>query len=244
MADVRAALAGFRKVFIGQLVPGENRYELVLTTRPSPPDGDLVEALRGALGDLIVREDSPIVEVEDGVAEARWHFYPPVDEREHDLFARLDWSHAVVVHERRGLMARHLYVHLPFCAHRCGYCDFVTAVGRPRRPRPLRRRAARRARARARLPGARGRDGLPRRRDADLHRACGARAAARRAARRGRGDRRGEPRDRDARARRAAAPKPRQPRLARRAELPAGPARGARACCRSGRRPARRLSST
>ena len=27
-------------------------------------------------------------------------------------------------------MARHLYVHLPFCAHRCGYCDFVTATGR------------------------------------------------------------------------------------------------------------------
>jgi oxygen-independent coproporphyrinogen-3 oxidase len=26
--------------------------------------------------------------------------------------------------------ALHLYVHLPFCAHRCGYCDFVTAVGR------------------------------------------------------------------------------------------------------------------
>jgi oxygen-independent coproporphyrinogen-3 oxidase len=24
----------------------------------------------------------------------------------------------------------HLYVHLPFCAHRCGYCDFVTATGR------------------------------------------------------------------------------------------------------------------
>ena len=29
-----------------------------------------------------------------------------------------------------GGSASHLYVHLPYCRHRCGYCDFVTVVGR------------------------------------------------------------------------------------------------------------------
>jgi oxygen-independent coproporphyrinogen-3 oxidase len=30
----------------------------------------------------------------------------------------------------RAERAKHLYVHLPFCGSRCGYCDFVTVVGR------------------------------------------------------------------------------------------------------------------
>src|SRR6516165_4478976 len=29
-----------------------------------------------------------------------------------------------------GNLPRAAYVHVPFCAHRCGYCDFAIAVGR------------------------------------------------------------------------------------------------------------------
>ena len=63
----------------------------------------------------------------------------------------------------------------------------------------------------------RGRDRLPRRRDADVHRAGRARARARRAPCRRGADGRGEPGDRDAGARRAAARARGEPRLARRA---------------------------
>ena len=79
---------------------------------------------------------------------------------------------------RNDRAVRHLYVHLPFCAHRCGYCDFVTVVGRE----GLHGRYVDALLAELEL-GARGsrraaRDGLSRRWHADLHRGRRARAAA------------------------------------------------------------------
>ena len=137
----------------------------------------------------------------------------------------------------------HLYLHLPFCAHRCGYCDFVTAVGRARPARRVRRRAARRARAGARRAGAAARDDLPRRRDADVHRAGRARAAARRAAGRRRGDGRGESGDGDARAGPASVTEPCQPCVVGRAELPAAASVRAGAARAARGRPPRRVRS-
>ena len=133
--------------------------------------------------------------------------------------------------------ARHLYVHLPFCAHRCGYCDFVTVVGRDGDHGAYVDALLAELELERGLLADERRHGLPRRRHADRHRARRARAPARRPAARRRDDRRGQPRDRHARARRAAARARRQPRLARRAELPAAPARDARAARAPGGRP-------
>jgi len=94
---VHEALAAFPDVLVGQIVPRGAGYELVLTTRHSPPGGELVAALRPALAPLVGREDSPLVEASTG-AEG-WHFYPAAGEHERELFAALDWTHAVVLHE-------------------------------------------------------------------------------------------------------------------------------------------------
>jgi hypothetical protein len=91
---VHEALLGFPDVLIGQLVPDDGCYELVLTTRASPPESALVDALRDALGPVLARDDCAL-----GREKPVWRFYPAVDERDRELFARLDWRRAVVLHE-------------------------------------------------------------------------------------------------------------------------------------------------
>ena len=101
-----------------------------------------------------------------------------------------------------------------------------------------------RARARARAARRRARDGLPRRRHADVPRAGRARAACSRRCRRADEltvEANPETVTPELAARLRA--RRRDPRLARRAELPAAPARGARAARDARRRPARLLPS-
>ena len=114
----------------------------------------------------------------------------------------------------------HLYVHLPFCAHRCGYCDFVTAVGRERPARvSMSTRSLRELElegdARARLETIFLGGGTP------TFTAPPDSCGCSRHCRRGGGDGRGEPGDGHARARRARSARPASPGLARRADLPA-----------------------
>ena len=94
---------------------------------------------------------------------------------------------------------RHLYVHLPFCAHRCGYCDFVTVVGREGWhgryvDALLAELELERGRLADRVETVFLGGGTP-----TLTDGFGAAAAPRCAARCGRGDGRGEPGDRHAR---------------------------------------------
>ena len=92
---VHDALVGIRDVLVGQLVPNGDTYELVLTTRESPPASELVELLRERLGPVVRRDDSSLV----ADREPAWCFYPAVEDRERELLPSLDWTHAVVVHE-------------------------------------------------------------------------------------------------------------------------------------------------
>jgi hypothetical protein len=92
---VHEALVGMPDVLVGQLIPDGDAYELVLTTGSSPPASELVQALRERLDPLLGREDSPL----EGDREAAWRFYPAVADRDREVFARLDWRHAIVLHE-------------------------------------------------------------------------------------------------------------------------------------------------
>jgi len=92
---VHEALAGMPDVLVCQVIPDDEAYELVLTTGSSPPGSELVQALRERLEPLLGREDSPL----GGDGEAAWRFYPAVGERDREVFARLDWTRAIVLHE-------------------------------------------------------------------------------------------------------------------------------------------------
>ena len=92
---VHEALLGFRDVLMAQVIPGDERCELVLTTRDSPPAPELVELLRERLGPVLRRDDSPL----DPGRDAAWCFYPALTDDERQLFLALDWRRAVVLHE-------------------------------------------------------------------------------------------------------------------------------------------------
>ena len=74
-------------------------------TEPVAPAAAATERPRSLTADVlpyvaVVGVAGALATGEDEVTGSPWHFYPAVDERSHDLFAGLDWSHAVVVHER------------------------------------------------------------------------------------------------------------------------------------------------
>ena len=97
---VHDALVSCPDVLMAQVVPGESNHELVLTFRTSPPDAGVVEDVWVRIGPLLCRDDSPLDwEERDGSRSGSWCCYPAVDERERQLFAVLDWKHAVLVHE-------------------------------------------------------------------------------------------------------------------------------------------------
>ena len=63
-------------------------------------------------------------------------------------------------------------MHLPFCASRCGYCDFVTVVGREGEHAAYVDALLAELELERDAAGAAARDRLPRRRDADADRAA------------------------------------------------------------------------